>query len=84
MLRDFPGADHVFIACRYTVLRKGIDGLVALAEKRFRLEPCSNSLFLFCGHRRDRTITLYSEGDGFERFLLLTRLQKTRRASCSA
>ena len=27
MLNDFTGADQVYIACGYTDLRKGIDGL---------------------------------------------------------
>lgn len=73
MLRDFTGADHIYIACGYTDLRKGIDGLAALVKKRFRLEPCSNSLFLFCGHRRDRIKALYFEGDGF--LLLYKRIE---------
>lgn len=28
MLNDFTGADKVYIACGYTDLRKGIDGLI--------------------------------------------------------
>ena len=32
MLNDFTGADKVYIACGYTDLRKGIDGLARLVQ----------------------------------------------------
>lgn len=73
MLSDFSGADSVYIACGYTDIRKGIDGLAALVQHQFRLNPCSNALFLFCGRRRDRIKALYWEGDGF--LLLYKRLE---------
>lgn len=76
MLRDFTGADHIYVACGYTDLRKGIDGLATLVKRQFHLEPCSNSLFLFCGHRRDRIKALYFEGDGF--LLLYKRIENGR------
>ena len=33
MLNDFTGADKVYIACGYTDLRKGIDGLAQILCK---------------------------------------------------
>ena len=54
MLSDFNGADRVYIACGYTDLRRGIDGLASLVQQQFHLDPFTNSLFLFCGRRRDR------------------------------
>ena len=54
MLNDFAGADKVYIACGYTDLRKGIDGLARLVQQQFALDPFTNTLFLFCGRRRDR------------------------------
>ena len=33
MLNDFTGADQVYIACGYTDLRKGIDGLARLVQQ---------------------------------------------------
>ena len=54
MLNDFTGADRVYIACGYTDLRKGINGLSALVQQQFNLDPFTNTLFLFCGRRRDR------------------------------
>ena len=61
MLSDFTGADRVFIACGYTDLRKGIDGLSAMVQQEFDLDPFTNTLFLFCGRRRDRIKGLYWE-----------------------
>ncbi|MGM9601379.1 MAG: IS66 family insertion sequence element accessory protein TnpB [Faecousia sp.] len=54
MLNDFTGAAHVYIACGYTDIRKGIDGLAVLVQQQFQLDPCSDALFLFCGRKRDR------------------------------
>ena len=65
MLNDFTGADQVYIARGYTDLRKGIDGLARLVQQQFELDPFTNTLFLFCGRRRDRIKGLYWEKDGF-------------------
>ena len=73
MLSDFTGADRVYIVCGYTDLRRGIDGLAALVQQEFQLDPFSNCLFLFCGRRRDRIKALYWEGNGF--VLLYKRLE---------
>ena len=73
MLNDFSGADKVYIACGYTDLRKGIDGLARMVQQ-FELDPFTNTLFLFCGRRRDRVKGLYWEGDVF--ILLYKRLEQ--------
>ena len=74
MLSNFTGADKVCIACGYTDLRKGIDGLAAMVQQQFQLDPFTNTLFLFCGRRRDRIKGLYWEQDGF--ILLYKRLEQ--------
>jgi transposase len=74
MLGDISKAQSIYVACGYTDLRKGIDGLAALVQQRFELDPFSNSLFLFCGRRCDRMKALYWEGDGF--VLLYKRLER--------
>lgn len=74
MLSEFTGAERVYIACGYTDLRQGIDGLAALVQREFRLDPFTNTLFLFCGRRKDRIKGLYWEGDGF--ILLYKRLEQ--------
>lgn len=59
MLADFTGADKVYLACGYTDLRRGIDGLANIVQQQFTLDPFTNTLFLFCGRRRDRIKGLY-------------------------
>ena len=73
MLSDFKCSCPVYLACRYTDLRRGIDGLAGLVQAQFRLDPFQNALFLFCGRRKDRIKGLYWEEDGF--LLLYKRLE---------
>lgn len=73
MLNDFNCNCPVYLACGYTDLRRGIDGLATIVEQQFNLDPCANALFLFCGRRTDRIKGLYWEGDGF--LLLYKRLE---------
>ena len=75
MLSDFGGS-KVYLACGYTNLRRGIDGLATIIEQQFKLDPCSEALFLFCDRRTDRIKALYWEGDGF--LLLYKRLEKKK------
>lgn len=65
MLSTDAGFDQIYILCGYTDLRKGIDGLSALVEQKFNLNPFQNVLFLFCGRRTDRIKGLVWQGDGF-------------------
>ena len=73
MLNDFNCACPVYIACGYTDLRRGIDGLAGIAQAQFRMDPFQQALFLLCGRRRDRLKALYWEGDGS--LLLYKRLE---------
>ena len=73
MLGDISKAEKIFIACGKTDLRKSIDGLSALVERKFKLNPYDNSLFLFCGNDRSKMKALFWEGDGF--VLLYKRLE---------
>ena len=74
MLNDFKCGCPIYIACGYTDLRRGIDGLAGLVQQQFQLDPFERALFLFCGRRRDRIKGLYWEGDGF--LLLYKRLEE--------
>jgi transposase len=73
MLGDISKADRIYIATGYTDMRKSIDGLAGIVQQNFQLNPFQNSLFLFCGRKRDRMKVLYWEGDGF--VLLYKRLE---------
>lgn len=75
MLRDAAanGVNKVYIACGFTDLRNGIDGLSLLVQNQFKLNPLERgTLFLFCGRKSDRIKGLLFEGDGF--LLLYKRL----------
>ncbi len=73
MLGDISGCENIYIACGNTDMRKSIDGLAAIVQQQFKLDPFSNSLFLFCGNRRNKIKALLWEGDGF--VLLYKRLE---------
>lgn len=73
MLGDITLAKDIYIACGYTDMRKSIDGLAAVVQQQFQMDPFKPSLYLFCGKRRDRIKVLFWEGDGF--VLLYKRLE---------
>ena len=57
---------HIYIAAGYTDLRRGIDGLAALAYSLSGKNPATpGSIYLFCGRRNDRMKALLYEGDGW-------------------
>ena len=69
---DLSSVGEVYLACGRTDMRKSIDGLAAIIEQQFRMDPFTRTLFLFCGRRADRIKGLLWEGDGF--LLLYKRL----------
>lgn len=79
MLNDIsPGRFRkIYIACGYTDLRYGVDGLARVIQEEFELDPFQTDiLFLFCGRRSDRIKGLVWEGDGF--LMLYKRLDGGR------
>lgn len=62
---DFTHPSRTYLACGRVDLRKGIDGLAALVQQNYKLDPFTDVLFLFCGSRLDRIKGLYWTGDGF-------------------
>jgi len=65
---------RVFLACGKTDMRKSIDGLAAIVEGSFKLDPFDGALFVFCNRSRDRVKILEWDGDGF--WLHFKRLEK--------
>ena len=77
MFTEGLGIKKAYIACGYTDLRYGIDGLASLIQNQFDLDPFDEgTLFLFCGRKTDRIKALLWEGDGF--LLLYKRLEDGR------
>jgi transposase len=61
-----PGSNvRVYLACGVVDMRKGIDGLAALAQASLRQNPASGAVFAFRGRRGDRIKLLYWDGQGF-------------------
>jgi transposase len=76
MLGDFTCAKQIYIACGHTDMRKSIDGLAAMVQQNFKIDPFQKALFLFSGRKHDRLKALFWEGDGF--VLLYKRLESGR------
>ena len=55
-------------------MRKSIDGLCAIVESRFKLNPFDGALFVFCNRNRDRIKILEWDIDGW--WLHFKRLEK--------
>ncbi len=75
MLKDIK-VENIYIVCGHTDMRKSIDGLAEIIQEQFNLDLFSDSLFLFCGRRRNRLKALIWEEDGF--ILLYKRLENGR------
>ncbi|PAM96843.1 hypothetical protein B4N84_00075 [Flavobacterium sp. IR1] len=66
--------DKVYLAKGSTDLRKSIDGLAAIVQESFQLDPFSPCLFVFCNRQRDKIKILHWEHNGF--WLYYRRLEK--------
>src|SRR5690606_10816026 len=67
-------ASTVYLACGSTDLRKSIDGLSALVQVEFGLDPFSASLFVFCNRERNKLKILHWDHNGF--WLYYRRLER--------
>lgn len=71
---SFPSASPVYLACGATDIRKSIDGLAAIVQEQFALDPFSSALFVFCNRRRDKLKILHWDHAGF--WLYYRRLER--------
>jgi transposase len=59
-------AEHIYIACGATDFRKQIEGLVAIVNLQFRLDPFSDRCaFIFCNKRKTGIKVLRYDKNGF-------------------
>ena len=65
---------RVYLACGKTDMRKSINGLSAIVQASFKLDPMGGALFVFCNGNRDRIKILEWDGDGY--WLYFKRLEK--------
>jgi transposase len=65
---------RVYLACGQTDMRKNINGLAAIVEGSFNLDPFDGALFVFCNRSRDRLKILEWDEDGF--WLHFKRLER--------
>lgn len=65
---------QVYLAYGPTDMRKSIDGLAAVVQISFRLDPFAPAVFVFCNRQRDKLKILYWEQNGF--WLLYRRLER--------
>ena len=65
MLGDLSHVENIYIRTGYTDMRKQLNGLVDIIQYSFKLDPYSNSLFLFWGRRETGSRQSTMRGDWF-------------------
>ena len=71
-----PAGTHIWIAAGVTDLRRGFDGLSAIAQTALEQNPFSGHVFVFRGRRGDLIKLLWWDGDGL--CLFAKRLERGR------
>ena len=61
----FNNVKHIYVACGFTDLRKGIDGYASIANGKLALNPFDNTLFLFCNKFKNKIKILHFEAGSF-------------------
>lgn len=60
-----PPSVKIWMATEPVDMRKGFDGLIAIAQDEWQKDPYAGHLFVFLGRRRDRLKILYFDRGGF-------------------
>jgi transposase len=69
-----PSGVRIWLACGYTDMRKGMDGLALLAQHALSEDPFGGALFAFRGRRGGLVKLLWFDGQGI--CLFSKRLEK--------
>jgi transposase len=71
-----PQVTRVYLACGFTDMRRGFDGLAAQVQTVLSLDPYGGALFVFRGRRGDLLKALHWDGQGL--CLYVKRLELAR------
>lgn len=71
-----PAGTRIWLAAGVTDMRKGMDGLAALAQTVLEQEPFAGHVFVFRGRRGDLVKLVWFDGDGL--CLFAKRLERGR------
>ena len=71
-----PSGTRVWLAAGMTDMRRGFDGLAAIAQEKLGADPFGGHVFVFRGRRGDLIKLLWWDGDGF--CLFAKRLERGR------
>jgi transposase len=71
-----PPGTRIWLAAGHTDMRRGFDGLAAIAQEKLVADPFSGHVFVFRGRRGDLVKLLWWDGDGL--CLFAKRLERGR------
>jgi len=64
-IRRFPQKAPVYLSRGHVDMRKSINGLAAVVQGAFELDPFQDALFVFCNKDRNKIKVLFWDKDGF-------------------
>lgn len=64
-IRRFPAKTVVYLSCDHIDMRKSINGLAAVVQGTFELDPFQGALFVFCNKDKNKIKVLHWDKDGF-------------------
>lgn len=55
----------IFLSCMPVDMRKSVDGLAAIVQTQFQMDPFANCLYVFCNRRCDKCKILHWSHNGW-------------------